>query len=76
MRDEGEKEAWRRERKQASYKNAGRGVYSVMKHSLRSVLLVLWLLVAAFCLGMLGHFKLTSQVRWALPKKDRLPKND
>ena len=42
-----------------------------MKHSLRSVLLVLWLLAAVFCLGVLGYFKLTSQVR--LEKPDNNP---
>jgi hypothetical protein len=38
-----------------------------MKHTLRSVLLVLWLLVAAFCLGLFGYFKLTSPVRLEEP---------
>lgn len=40
---------------------------SVMKHSLRSVRLVPWLLAAAFCLGVLSYFKLTSQVRLEEP---------
>ena len=38
-----------------------------MKHSLRSVLLVLWLLATTVCLGLLGYFKLTSQIRLEEP---------
>jgi hypothetical protein len=38
-----------------------------MKHSLRSVLPVLWLLTAAVCLGLLAGFKLTGPARWEKP---------